>query len=273
MNSNVNLYESLFNDDDDEDVGMLALNNMYDHLNFDAMSNYHSLIQYNQCFPKPSNTMLSILHFNIRSLNTNLVQIEALISALNHSPDIIAFSETWLNEENKSNYKIDGYNSTHVVRTDREHGGVAIYVKNIFEFELIEKFSFITTNIEICTISLTVNKNKYIVAAIYRPHDKTQNIKEFRNELAPILKSPLFKKSNVVILGDININLLQHGEHQQTNEYLNLMQTFNYVPLITRPTRFPEGEQHGDPSLLDHIFINFSSPIKPGILNYHITDQ
>ena len=64
-----------------------------------------------------------------------------------------------------------------------------------------------------------------------------------------------------------------HEEHQQTNEFLNLLQTFSYTPLITRATRFPQGNQLGQPSLLDHIYINFTSPLNAGILHYEITDH
>ena len=62
-----NLYESLFPDDDDPDIGMLAINEMYGHLNFDIMSDYLSLEQYTNRFPIQNNSILSIFHFNIRS--------------------------------------------------------------------------------------------------------------------------------------------------------------------------------------------------------------
>ena len=76
-----NLYESLFPDDDDDlDVGMMAINEMYGHLNFDTMSNYVSLDQYNKTFPCMNNKMLSIYHINIRSFETNFIQLESLIS-------------------------------------------------------------------------------------------------------------------------------------------------------------------------------------------------
>ena len=74
-------------------------------------------------------------------------------------------------------------------------------------------------------------------------------------------------------MGDLNIDLLIHGDDQPTNEYLNLLQTFNYTPLITRATRFPQGRQKGNPALLDHIFINFTQPSTAGILHYNITDH
>ena len=113
----------------------------------------------------------------------------------------------------------------------------------------------------------------YTIAAIYRPNNKYEHIREFRKELSPILKSLLFKKSNTVILGDLNIDLLTHNEDKETNELLNLMQIFNYTPIITRATRFPEGNQLGNPALLDHMFMNFTPPCHSSILHFDITDH
>ena len=45
------------------------------------------------------------------------------------------------------------------------------------------------------------------------------------------------------------------------------------MPLITRATCFPEGLQRAMPSLLDHIYINFSPPAVSGILKLNITDH
>ena len=271
MIRNLNLYDSLYTDDDDSDVGLISLNELYEHLNFDQMSNYFSTSQYNNMLSNNSQNELSILHFNIRGLHTNLIQIEALLSELEYSPNIIAFSETWLTTNDRDHCKIDGYNSYHITREDKIHGGVSIFVQNQYNSEFIEKLSYISEHIEICTISLNINNSLYNIACIYRPHSKLEKIKEFRREISPLLKSNQFKRSNTILIGDFNINLLQHSEHQETNEFLNLMQTFNYIPLITRPTRFPEGEQTGNPSLLDHIYINFTPPSAPGILNYVIT--
>ena len=51
------------------------------------------------------------------------------------------------------------------------------------------------------------------------------------------------------------------------------MQNHFYLPLITRPTRFPEGQQRSLPSLLDHIYVNFSPPSITGILKLSISDH
>ena len=273
MTNRNNLYDTLFTDDDELDVGMLAINEMYGHLNFDEMSNYFSLSNYNVKFPSDNASTLSVIHFNIRSVETNITHLEALLSNLQQSPDIIALTETWLDESNMEKYILDGYKSFHVVREPKKRGGVSIHVRDTLMCDKISEFSYINNLIEICTIVVSINDQKYVIAAIYRPSTKYEKIKEFRKELTPILKSQLFKKSNSFVIGDLNIDLLIHGQHQETNEYLNLLQTYNYMPVITRPTRFPQGRQLGTPSLLDHLFINFSPASTAGILHYDITDH
>ena len=273
MSSTANLYDDLFSDDDDLDVGMLAINEMYGHLNFDEMSDYISLDSYNKKFSSNNDKMISIAHFNIRSLETNLIPLEALLSSLQQKPDIIAFSETWLDNENVNNLTLEGYYSHHVVREKRERGGVSIFIRDGLHCEKVDEYSYVNSLIEICTIRLTINDSSYIVAAIYRPSNKYTKIKEFRKEMVPLLKNPIFKKSNTIFLGDFNIDLLIHSHHQDTNEYLNMFQTFGYIPLITRATRFPQGKQMGNPSLLDHIFVNFTPPAYTGILHFDLTDH
>ena len=136
-----NLYDSLYLDDDDSDIGMLAINEMYGHLNFEDMSNYISLLKYNNIFPSHNKNILSIFHFNIRSLETNLVQLEALIANFNQVPDIIAISETWLDENNADDFTLEGYNSYHV--DPMKHGGVSLFIRDHLVCEKIDESQFL----------------------------------------------------------------------------------------------------------------------------------
>ena len=51
----------------------------------------------------------------------------------------------------------------------------------------------------------------------------------------------MFKKSKTILTGDFNINLLEHQTHADTNDFLVFMQNLFYLPVISRPTSFPEG--------------------------------
>ena len=51
------------------------------------------------------------------------------------------------------------------------------------------------------------------------------------------------------------------------------MQALNYFPHISRPTRFPDNPRLGQPSLLDHIWTNYTPLSISGIIRHPISDH
>ena len=51
------------------------------------------------------------------------------------------------------------------------------------------------------------------------------------------------------------------------------MQSFNFFPHISRPTRFPDNNSNASLPLLDHIWTNFNAPSSSGIILYPLTDH
>ena len=89
-------------------------------------------------------------------------------------------------------------------RENRRGGGVAIYVKNGIEFDVMESISCAVDNLLECiSINVRVSKNKsIIVTCIYRqPDSKIEAcidiIESFFND----------KKSDIYLCGDFNVNL------------------------------------------------------------------
>ena len=163
---NNNLYDTLFADeDDDEDLGMITINEMYDHADFNEISKYYDLDSYNKIFPTANSDILSVIHLNIRNIRSNFNELESILSALKHPPDVIALSETWLNATTQLNTHVAGYTSYHVVRST-PHGGVSILVKNSLDSELVEQCSFVNGDIEICTVTLKLNSSTYNVKSM-----------------------------------------------------------------------------------------------------------
>ena len=70
-----------------------------------------------------SNTDLLQLNFNIRSLGVNFDTFNCFTNLLNEKFDILNFSESWLNDNNKNLYTIEGYEAFHNVRCDGRRGG------------------------------------------------------------------------------------------------------------------------------------------------------
>ena len=102
-------------------------NNFYENAKFDCQyytdDKINATVKYENGF--------SIVHFNCRSLLVNFKRVikESLIE-LKNNDDIVTLTETWLNENNKEDYRyvINGYEACHIVRQNRKGGGVAIYI-------------------------------------------------------------------------------------------------------------------------------------------------
>ena len=93
-------------------------------------------------------------------------------------------------------------------------------------------------------------KFKTIIGTIYRPPGT--NLALFNKEFEKVIKFLTKSKSNLILLGDYNINLLNNEIHTETDDFLNLLSANTLLPLITRPTRY--GNQSD--TLIDNIITN-----------------
>jgi len=109
---------------------------------------------------------LSFVHYNVQSL---VHKLDILNTGL-HEFDIIAFSETWLNDSVLSSDIM--FNGFHLpIRKDRpldSHGGVLIYVNENIAFK--RRSDLELNHIEWIWIEVILNKNKSILFGVfYRP--------------------------------------------------------------------------------------------------------
>ena len=70
------------------------------------------------------------------------------------------------------------------------------------------------------------------------------------------------------LMGDYNLDLLKHEIHPQTSDFLDIICSCNYIPLITRLTR--RKEQSG--TLIDNIFTNNLAELGTSIHGLLVTD-
>ena len=275
-----NLYHTLFTEhesadtsNNSDDISMEIINQMYGHMNFDALSEYFDISSYNKLVSPHDNAMLNIFHMNSRSLPKNFDHIQAFLKNLNKPPDILTLTETWLTPTNKHLYEFPGYHSHHLIRHTRAQGGVSVFVSDNIQSLSLPDLSMVTENIEINTVKIFTEAFCYLICSIYRPNSKHVAVEEFTHTLNAILQNINTNNSKIVLIGDFNINLLEHTTHMPTNSFLTTMQSINFIPHIARPTRFPDSIDLGEPSLLDHIYTNFSNHFNAGIIHYPISDH
>ena len=108
-----------------------------------------------------------------------------------------------------------------------------------------------------------------VVGVIYRPPNT--DIRLFNEILTDLLSKLRTENKLVYLMGDYNINLLSSETHALTSEFLELMFSNMYVPLINRPTRVSKSTA----TIIDNIFTNckhFDSAFS-GIMYTDISDH
>ena len=130
------------------DIDVNLFNNIYPDLNENQSSEYYDKLSMN------SDTDLLILNFNIRSIGANFDTFNCFTNLLNKKFDILSFSKSWLNDNNKNLYTIEGYDAFHNVRCNgRRGGGLSVYISYVFKSKVIHP----------CTISLPIPLKLYLL--------------------------------------------------------------------------------------------------------------
>ena len=104
-----------------------------------------------------------------------------------------------------------------------------------------------------------------IIAAIYR-QPNADNLGVFLNELEKLLKHIDKRKNEIVLTGDLNLDLLKYSSHLPTATYLDITAQHGLTPNIVRPTRIKKQSA----TLIDHIFTKQNPDSVSGIINTEI---
>ena len=102
------------------DIDVNLFNNTYPDLNGNQSSEYYDCMNN---LSMNSNTDLLQLKINTRAIGANLDTFNCFANLLNKKLDILNFSESWLNDNNKNLCTIKGYDAFHNVRCDGRRGG------------------------------------------------------------------------------------------------------------------------------------------------------
>ena len=94
---------------------------------------------------------------------------------------------------------------------------------------------------------------------------------EFSDEyLKPLSEKLNSENSEVILLGDFNIDLLKYDSNKNVSDFLDIIYSTNLVPNITSPTRLTSRSQ----TLIDNIFSSITNDdYIPGSLISPISDD
>ena len=201
-----------------------------------------------------SDTSLSFLHLNIRSVPKNLDKLQVYLHSLDFSFSFIGLSETWFNDTTRALYDLETYNQEAVFRSDRRGGGVSLFIRNTIRYSQRNDLNMFSADAE--TVFIEVDKSVFktekniVIGLIYRIPNR--DAKQFNDSLSNVLN--LIKNENKLcyLLGDYNLNLLNSDTHSITNDFLDICFSHNFLPLINKPTRVTKHSA----TLIDHILTN-----------------
>lgn len=210
----------------------------------------------------------SILHCNMRSLSKNVSLLQDILLTTKETPDIIAISETKLNENSRHNITLPGYVFLHT-NSQTSAGGVGLYISNELQFIRRRDLELSTDGIESCWVELIRKRQKNIlIGCVYRhpSNDRDTFFENLKNKLENLND----KGHEVIVVGDMNINFLKYNDDNKTSEYLDMLLNLGFMPLITKATRITDHTS----TLIDHIYTNTPQKIlKAGICLADVSDH
>lgn len=184
---------------------------------------------------------LKIFHMNIRSISKNLNELSIFLNQFSEQFDIIILSESWRIYDT-SIYNLDNYDLLYNDSSINQNDGVVIYIKSSF----IYTHSVVQIGgVKAIKLNISLLNKKIVITSIYKSPIICQ--KMFTTELLNYLEK--VEKCDVhVIAGDMNINILSSNENSQ--EYLNVLSSQEYISYINKPTRVQGNTQ----TCIDHFF-------------------
>lgn len=171
----------------------------------------------------------------------------------------LCITETWLTPQKLAMIQLSNYKlAASFCRKFRTGGGVCIFLQDNLEYiekEEIAKMS-IEYVMEVCAVELP--KENILLLTIYWNRREEEL---FYKQIKLILKhiNDKYSKYNIIIGGDLNINILQ--KNIKSNKLIDLMSEYNFTQHIKGPTHVTSNVA----TCLDLIFTNFNT------INLHTT--
>lgn len=194
------------------------------------------------------NEQLNIICLNIQSIRNNknrnkFDELNVFIDSFNYIVHVIILTEVWIYSEENTNYNIQNYSSYFCNNDEERAGGIVIYVHNMINSN--EIYSSISNNTDCLIIDLVDFKIKII--GIYRHH--SSDIHNFIDWLEDLLSD----HKNSILLGDVNLNLLNNTCNTTLN-YMNMISSkgFEILNLIT--LEYATRLSNTIATIIDHVF-------------------
>jgi len=248
----------------------LKFNNLANEPNFaDIKETICSYITTDKLSSSPTNiNAFTLLHVNVRSLRKNYNSLLTLLLSMKNKPTFIAITESWLTSGEHIFFSIPEYEFISLPRESCRGGGVGIYVLRKFNFKVNSALNRSSPTIELLVIEIKRKALPNVVlGCVYRP--PASDIDSFNFELESLLDSVLHINKPFLLAGDYNLNLLKCDDDVLLSKFIDIMQSYNMQPSVTRPTRVTEFSA----TLIDNIFTNLPVSACKSLIVYDDTSD
>ena len=176
---------------------------------------------------------LKLAHLNVRSLPKNLDQMRILLHE--STLDVMSLNETFLNDDfNDADLAIPGFLLFRKDRGSRHGGGVAFYVNDSLNVNVMTELHPSTSDVECLWIRITRPHQKpLIVGTMYRPPNANQ---KYFEAILDVLDSITNQEQDVVVMGDLNYNCLITN-NVTLGPMNHIEQLTGLTQIVNQPTR------------------------------------
>jgi len=201
-----------------------------------------------QRIPKQRNC-LRICHVNIQGLIKKLPELDVFIEE--SSAHVVCLCEHWLRECEIKLITLSNFSfATNFSRQNMRRGGTAIFVKSDLPFDVIDCTKYaVESDFEVCAVRVA----GVVVVEVYRVPQ--YDISNFIDRL-DLLLNDFNSNRKTVICGDFNLDILKPDS--RTNQFLSLLQSYNFEGIVDAPTRVAGRSA----TCIDNFFVNFNDNVK-----------
>ena len=192
-----------------------------------------------------------LIHFNIRSLQKHINELNSVLASFKNQPEIVAISETKIIEGKiNRNINLDGYNFIHCDSVTRA-GGIGLYIKNTLAYKIHEHSKAELTSAEDLRVEIQTKQESFVVGVVHRhPDENAVSIDRFNDEFNELLLSLSCEKKEFCCVEDFNVDLMKITNKKAVRRYANILLSCNCQCLIDVLTRVNSSSN----TLIDHIY-------------------
>ncbi|XP_072931145.1 uncharacterized protein [Epargyreus clarus] len=203
-----------------------------------------------------STSYLTVLTQNIRSIYKNLDAFQVTLDSLKFDSDILVMTECHITDNKSIPILNSNYNTHYTTKNQNRCDGVILYVKKSLSYKVTEPY--------ISNAScLVITFKDVILIGIYRT-PSIRSTQDFTDSLQKLLHSYKNYK-NVIITGDINIDIKDNSIDPNCSHYLTSLSYFGLLPAHRLDTR--------NDKCYDHFMLKTVYPAKCLVLTNAPTDH